>query len=153
MPYEPPGLWKSTYSDDRWLTSPGEDQFRRGIYTFLKRTTPYRRWSRSTARSRETCTLRRSRTNTPLQALVTLNDPVFVECAQALARRMANCGDASPEAQIAFGLRAALLREPRSQEVAVLARLYQERMDAARQGPAGRGEARDRAARPAAGGR
>jgi len=135
MPYEPPGLWKSTYSDDRWLTSPGEDQFRRGIYTFLKRTTPYPSMVTFDGTSRETCTLRRSRTNTPLQALVTLNDPVFVECAQALARRMANCGDASPEAQIAFGLRAALLREPRSQEVAVLARLYQERMDAARQDP------------------
>jgi hypothetical protein len=135
MPYQPPGLWKSTYSDDRWLTSPGEDRFRRGIYTFLKRTTPYPSMVTFDGTSRETCTLRRSRTNTPLQALVTLNDPVFVECAQALARRMAGCGDASPEAQIAFGLRAALLREPRPEEVPVLARLYQQRLEAARQDP------------------
>jgi hypothetical protein len=135
MPYQPAGLWKSTYSNAQWVTSAGEDQFRRGLYTFIKRTTPYPSMVTFDGTSRESCTLRRSRTNTPLQALVTLNDPVFVQCAQALARRMASCGTTSPESQIAFGLRATLLREPSPQEIDVLLRLYQQRLNAARQDP------------------
>jgi hypothetical protein len=135
MPYQPPGLWKSTYSQDRWVTSTGEDQFRRGIYTFIKRTTPYPSMVTFDGPSRETCTLRRSRTNTPLQALVTLNDPVFVQCAQALARRMAGSSDSSPQAQIALGVRSALLREPLPGETQVLVRLYQQRLQAACQDP------------------
>ncbi len=137
MPYQPPGLWKSTYSDDRWQTSPGEDQFRRGIYTFIKRTTPYPSMMTFDGNSRETCTLRRSRTNTPLQALVTLNDPVFIQCAQALSRRMVMEGPGTPEGQIAFGLRTALLREPTPQEVKVLVQLYNDRLEASRQDPQG----------------
>jgi hypothetical protein len=135
MPYQPAGLWKSTYSNAQWVTSAGDDQFRRGLYTFIKRTTPYPSMVTFDGTSRESCTLRRSRTNTPLQALVTLNDPVFVECAQALARRMASCGTTSPESQIAFALRATLLREPSPQVIGVLLHLYQQRLDAARQDP------------------
>jgi hypothetical protein len=129
MPYQPPGLWKSTYSNDKWATSPGEDRYRRGIYTFLKRTTPYPEMITFDGTSRETCTIRRARTNTPLQALVLLNDPVFVECAQALARKMNACGAAALDEQIAFGLRAALLREPRPAEIAALVSLYRERLE------------------------
>ena len=81
------------------------------------------------ATSRETCTLRRPRTNTPLQALITLNDPVFVECAQALARKMALKGGDKLDGQIAFGLREALLREPRAEEIAELAGLYRRRIE------------------------
>ena len=67
-----------------WDTSPGEDKYRRGLYTSWRRTTPYPSMTTFDATSREVCTIRRIRTNTPLQALVTLNDPVYVEAAQAL---------------------------------------------------------------------
>ena len=75
-------------------TSKGEDRYRRGLYTFWRRTVPYPSMATFDAPSREICTVRRVRTNTPLQALVTLNDPVYVEAAQALARRIVAEGGA-----------------------------------------------------------
>jgi len=127
MPYQPAGLWKSTYSKDNWQTSPGEDRYRRGIYTFVKRTTPYPSMMTFDGTSRETCTIRRARTNTPLQALVTLNDPVFVECAQALARKMSS---ASPDLrkQLAAGVKAVLIRDAKPEELDVLTKLYEQRL-------------------------
>ncbi len=89
FPPQPDGLWQAAFNGERdWRTSQGEDRWRRGVYTFLRRSTPYPSMVVFDAPSREICTIRRIRTNTPLQAFVTLNDPVFVECAQALARRM-----------------------------------------------------------------
>jgi hypothetical protein len=85
MPPQPEGVWQVVYSGDAWNTSPGEDRYRRAIYTFLRRTSPYPSFIAFDATSRETCTVRRIRTNTPLAALVTLNDPVYLEAAQALA--------------------------------------------------------------------
>jgi hypothetical protein len=128
MPYQPDGLWKSTYNKDNWQTSPGEDRYRRGIYTFIKRTTPYPSMITFDGTSRETCTIRRARTNTPLQALVTLNDPVFVECAQALARKMSV---ASPQLreQLAAGIKLTLARDARAEELDVLTTLYQQRLE------------------------
>jgi hypothetical protein len=123
FPYQPAGLWKSTYNTTKWQTSDGEDRHRRGIYTFIKRTTPYPQMVTFDGTSRETCTIRRIRTNTPLQALTTLNDPVFVECAQSLARKMAASGSQVND-QIAHGLRTALVREPKPEEIAALAELY-----------------------------
>jgi hypothetical protein len=134
MPWQPDGLWKSTYNKAQWITSPGEDRWRRGIYTFLKRTTPYPQMVTFDGPSRETCLIRRIRTNTPLQALTTLNDPVFVECAQALARQMAATGSAA-EDWIATGYRRALLREPRPEEVAALSALYREQHEAMHREP------------------
>ncbi len=87
MPPQPEGLWRSTYSGAQWITSPGEDRFRRGIYTFWKRTTPYPSMEVFDATTREVCQIRRITTNTPLQALVTLNDPVYVEASVAMAMR------------------------------------------------------------------
>ncbi len=85
MPPQPEGVWQVVYSGDAWNTSPGEDRYRRAIYTFLRRSSPYPSFIAFDATSRETCTVRRIRTNTPLAALVTLNDPVYLEAAQALA--------------------------------------------------------------------
>ncbi len=85
MPPQPDGVWQVVYSGDAWATSPGEDRYRRAIYTFLRRSSPYPSFIAFDATSRETCTVRRIRTNTPLAALVTLNDPVYLECAQHLA--------------------------------------------------------------------
>jgi hypothetical protein len=78
------------------------------------------------APSRETCTIRRARTNNPLQAFVTLNDPVYVECAQALARRIIAEGGSNPDERIRFGLRLATARVPSDAQVAPLVRLYED---------------------------
>ena len=97
FPPQPDGLWQAAFNGQRdWRTSEGEDRWRRGVYTFLRRSTPYPSMVVFDAPSREICTIRRIRTNTPLQAFVTLNDPVFVECAQALARRMLALDVAQP---------------------------------------------------------
>lgn len=105
-----------------WQTSPGEDRYRRGLYTEWRRTSPYPSMTTFDAPNREVCTLRRTRSNTPLQALVTLNDPVFVEAAQHLARRMVESAD-SPEARIRAGFRLVLSRPPSRIETAELVRL------------------------------
>jgi hypothetical protein len=85
MPPQPDGVWQVVYSGDIWKTSEGEDRHRRAIYTFLRRSAPYPSFIAFDATSRETCAVRRVRTNTPLAALVMLNDPVYLEAAQALA--------------------------------------------------------------------
>lgn len=88
FPPQPDGVWKVVYNGDTWQTSAGDDRYRRGLYTFWRRTSPYPTLMTFDAPSREVCVARRIRTNTPLQSLNTLNDPAFVEAAQALARRM-----------------------------------------------------------------
>jgi uncharacterized membrane protein len=107
-----------------WTTSDGEDSRRRGLYTTWRRSNPYPSMVTFDAPNREVCTIRRDRTNTPLQALVTLNDPVYVEAAQALARRMDAAGETLEEA-IRHGFRRCLAREPSDKELAALNRLFQ----------------------------
>ena len=107
-----------------WQTSPGDDRYRRGLYTEWRRTNPYPSMAAFDAPSREACTIRRVRTNTPLQALVTLNDPVYVECAQALARRMLATGPNPPD-RVRVGFQACLVRPPTSAEVDRLILLYE----------------------------
>jgi hypothetical protein len=91
-PVRPPqpklGLSAAFGSGVDWQTSEGEDKYRRGLYTTWRRSNPYPSMATFDAPNREVCTLRRPRTNTPLQALVTLNDPVFIEASQSLARRV-----------------------------------------------------------------
>ncbi|MEX2579731.1 MAG: PSD1 and planctomycete cytochrome C domain-containing protein [Verrucomicrobiales bacterium] len=127
-PARPPqpemGLKAAFGGETDWKTSEGDDKYRRGLYTSWRRSNPYPSMATFDAPSREVCTVRRSRTNTPLQALVTLNDPVYVEAAQALGRKMATEGGDSVEKKIAFGLRRALVREPRNEEVSRLAELF-----------------------------
>lgn len=127
MPPQPDGIWRSTYNLDKWKTSSGEDKYRRGLYTFIKRTSPYPSMITFDGPSREICTIRRINTNTPLQALVLLNDPVYVEAAQALARRMARQGD-SIEERLAVGFQAALIRPPQPRELDALRKLYEQRL-------------------------
>lgn len=124
MPPQPDGLWRSTYSGQQWINAEGEDRVRRGLYTYLKRTTPYPSLTTFDGGSGEVCLIRRIRTNTPLQALVTLNDPVFLEAAAGLARRMTtDAADARSRAE--QGLRLALVRPPRDGECEPLLRLQQ----------------------------
>jgi hypothetical protein len=109
-----------------WQTSEGEDRYRRGIYTTWRRTNPYPSMITFDAPSREVCTARRPRTNTPLQALVTLNDPVYIEAAQALARRIVREGGPSPADKVRYGLRLSLGRHGSDAEIARLLALYEQ---------------------------
>jgi hypothetical protein len=107
-----------------WKTSDGEDRYRRALYTTWRRSNPYPSMATFDAPSREVCTVRRPRTNTPLQALVTLNDPVYVEAAQALARRMVREGGSTSPERAARGFRIVLARQPTAAEIDRLVRLH-----------------------------
>ncbi len=128
FPYQPDGIWFNPYSNDRWQMSSNGDQYRRGLYTFWRRTAPYATFMAFDAPSREVACERRPRTNTPLQALATLNDKAFVEASAALARRiLAECkGDVKDRA--AYGFKVCVARTPRAQELDVLVRLYEENL-------------------------
>jgi hypothetical protein len=108
-----------------WETSPGEDHVRRALYTQWRRTTPYPSMVTFDAPSRNVCTITRPRTNTPLQALVALNDPAFVEAAQALARRIMREGGTTAEERAFYGFRLCLIRPPREIETRRLVELFQ----------------------------
>lgn len=123
MPYQPDGIWLSPWNGATWVKSEGEDQHRRAIYTYWKRTAPYPSMMTFDGSAREVCTARRIRTNTPLQALVTLNDSVFVEAAFHLALQM-KASSSKQEEQIAFGYRKAIGHEPTQQVVTALGKLY-----------------------------
>jgi mono/diheme cytochrome c family protein len=109
-----------------WTTSAGQDRYRRGLYTSWRRTIPYPSMATFDAPSREVCTIARIRTNTPLQALVTLNDPVYIEAAQALARRILKDGGAKVQSQVRHGFRLCLLRDPSQRELDRLINLQQQ---------------------------
>jgi len=120
------GLTAAFGGSTDWESSQGEDRYRRGIYTYWQRSIPYPSMDTFDAPNREVCTVRRTRTNTPLQALVTLNDPVYVEAAQALARKALSHGAVSQapddltRERIAFAFRTCATRVPSSEEVSVL---------------------------------
>ncbi len=121
MPPQPEGVWQVVYSGDSWKVSEGEQRYRRAIYTFMRRSSPYPSFIAFDMTSRETCTVRRTRTNTPLAALVTLNDPVYLEAAQALARTVAT--ELDDAKAVRSMLERALGREARANEVAQLVTL------------------------------
>jgi hypothetical protein len=107
-----------------WATSAGEDRYRRGLYTEWRRTSPYPSMATFDAPSREVCSVRRTRTNTPLQALVTMNDPVYVEAAQALARRLTHEGGSTDADKARYAFRVLLARPPSDSELAKLVKLH-----------------------------
>ncbi len=127
-PVKPPqpamGLSAAFGSGTDWETSPGTDKFRRGLYTTWRRSNPYPSMATFDAPSREVCTIRRTRTNTPLQALVTLNDPVYLEAAQALARKI-DGGAANSLERVRLGFRLVLARQPNEEEASRLVQLYE----------------------------
>jgi hypothetical protein len=103
-----------------WVTSTGEDRWRRSLYTDTRRSTPYPSFATFDAPNRETCVVRRDRSNTPLQAFVTLNDPVFVETSQAFARRLLKEGGATDESRLKLAYELCLSREPDAGELKTL---------------------------------
>jgi hypothetical protein len=117
MPPQPPGVWKSIYNSAKWETSSGEDRCRRALYTYWKRTSPYPAMIIFDAESREVCSVRRIHTNTPLQALVLMNDPVYLEAAAALAKRALDETGTAAEQRIERAFRLLLIRPPTAQEV------------------------------------
>jgi hypothetical protein len=112
FPFQPQGVWDRPYNNDKWEESQGENGYRRSLYTFIRRTSPYPSWTTFDAPTREFCTVRRVRTNTPLQAITTLNDPAFFAAAQALGRRILQEGGPDAAARITFGFRRCLTRRP-----------------------------------------
>jgi len=130
MPPQPAGVWKSVYNDDSWKDATGPNRYRRAIYTFVKRTSGYPSFLIFDASDRDTSLPRRIPTNTPLQALVTLNDPVYQEAAESLARRAmreavtkTNGGASAEEvldARLSYETRLVLSRDPTPQELSVL---------------------------------
>lgn len=123
-PYQPDGLYRdvvvgANYPGTRWLTSKGADLYRRSIYTFWKRTLPYPGLVSFDAPEREFCMVRRSRTNTPLQALVLLNDPTYLEAARKLAERVM-VSETDPQARLARAFELATARLPTKAELSIL---------------------------------
>jgi hypothetical protein len=127
MPWQPEGIWMSPWSGQTWKVSEGEDQYRRAVYTYWKRTAPYPSMISFDGVGREVCTSRRIRTNTPLQALVTLNDSVFVEASRSFAYRMereaANKNDV--KSKISKGYEIMMLRQIPPKKLSILEKLYQ----------------------------
>ena len=123
-PWQPPGLWEdSGVSGGSYTPDTGANAHRRSLYTFQKRTAPPPDMLLFDAGSREKCLARRQPTNTPLQALALLNDPVFVECAHALAERAAKEAGEDPRARISRAFRLLACRDPRPNEIEALAGL------------------------------
>ncbi|MDA7640210.1 PSD1 and planctomycete cytochrome C domain-containing protein [Opitutaceae bacterium] len=106
-----------------WTTSEGPDRYRRGIYTSWRRSNPYPSMAAFDAPNREVCIVRRDNTNTPLQALVTLNDPVYIEASQGLGRKMESFAGDLP-AKIRYGFQECLVRPPSEKEVQALSNLF-----------------------------
>ena len=153
FPPQPPGITtEGAYGSLTWTVSPGGDRYRRGLYTFSKRTTPYAMFSTFDAPSGEVCVARREVSDSPLQALTLLNDPVFEEAAQALGRMMA-AGGVTVEDRARLLFRRCLTRSPDADELSVLVRFYRSQksrlerkeLDAAKIAGPGDGDAIERA--------
>ena len=122
MPWQPQGIWLSPYNGRSWVKSDKEDQYRRALYTFWKRTGPYPSMISFDGVSREVCTARRIRTNTPLQALVTLNDSVYLEASRHFAWQMQARKDVGKS--ISEGYRMALQKPITTERLTALRNLY-----------------------------
>ncbi|WP_153559211.1 DUF1553 domain-containing protein [Roseimaritima sediminicola] len=138
-PVKPPqpssGLKAAFGSTTDWQTSTGEDRYRRGLYTMWRRSSPYPSMATFDAPNREVCTVRRNSTNTPLQSLVTMNDPVYVEASQSLARMALTASEDLTE-QLTLAFRRCVLRTPAAAELDALAALYQDSLEQLQAAPA-----------------
>lgn len=127
-PYQPAGYWSDSYKSvgrpHKYVQSQGDDLYRRGMYTFWKRTFLHPSLMAFDAPSREACEARRPISNTPLQALVLLNDPTYVEAARAFAIRALNDGGSTPNERIIWIMRQAVGRRPQPAEIAALSELF-----------------------------
>ncbi|MEC7502202.1 MAG: PSD1 and planctomycete cytochrome C domain-containing protein [Planctomycetota bacterium] len=135
-PYQPEGLWEEvafgikTYGAQEYEQDHGDALYRRSMYTFWKRSCPPPSMVTFDAPDRETCTVRRERTNTPLQALVLLNDPTYVETARGLAERTMHEGGNSNNERITYAFRIVTGRRPTAAESAILLEEFNQRFAA-----------------------
>jgi len=132
-PYQPAGLWEELafgdgFSEQTYVQSKGQDLYRRSMYTFWKRTVPPAQMLTFDAPDREKCTVRRATTNTPLQALVLMNDPTYIEASRALAQRTLIEGGKDVNAKLAFAFRWATARKPSMEETRVLRELLNQQL-------------------------
>jgi hypothetical protein len=133
LPYQPPGLWEEMafgdgFSMQEYVQSHGKDLYRRSMYTLWKRTVPPAAMATFDAPDREKCVARRAVTNTPLQALITLNDPTYVEAARAMAQRTMREGGRNANSRIVYAFRLALARKPSGREMNVLRDLLSQQL-------------------------
>lgn len=129
MPYQPSDFYKYKNETWTWTPSAGEEQYRRGLYAFWRRTALHPMFAILDAPSREECNIYRARTNTPLQALVTLNDPTFVEAARVFAQKILTEGPAEHDARLAWAFRKATCRQPSDAEMKILRQRFQQQRD------------------------
>ncbi len=142
FPYQPADLYKgivvaASYPGTKYIESTGDGLYRRSLYTYWKRTVPHPTVNVFDAPDREVCIVRRSTTNTPLQALTLLNDPIFVEAARKLAERAVKEGGAAPESRLALAFRLAAGRAPNEREMRILRAALDKMLAAYRADPAG----------------
>lgn len=133
FPPQPAGVWKDLvslgYGVDDWIESKGEDKYRRGLYTYIRRSSPYSPFMTFDGTSREYCNVKRARTNTPLQALMVLNDPAYLEAALAVGRRVVQeCTDSDSKVRAGYAARLVLGRKATDHEVDHLVKLYDEQV-------------------------
>lgn len=124
FPYQPKGIWLSPWNGEEWRLAKGEDQYRRALYTYWKRSAPYPSMITFDGVAREVCTVRRIRTNTPLQALTTLNDSVYIDIARNFAYRMQTLAGKDNKAQIEKGFELATLHAADKKSLQALLNLY-----------------------------
>jgi hypothetical protein len=132
-PYQPKGIWESSTSGRgvlaRYIQDHGDKLYRRGLYNFIKRTVPPPGMLVFDASNRDQCEVNRMRTNTPLQALVIMNDPLILESARVFAERLM-LENSSPEEKIEVAFRSIVCRKPSSEELKIFIRYYNEEAEA-----------------------
>jgi len=124
MPPQPEGVWNSVYNDSKWVDAKGANRYRRAIYTYIKRTSGYPSFLIFDASDHDVSLARRIPTNTPLQALVTMNDPVYQEASEALAVRMLKASHTTDD-RLRYGARLVLSRDLTDFELATLRELFE----------------------------
>jgi len=134
-PYQPKGLWKEIATVSDYQQSKGDDLYRRSLYTYWKRTVAAPSMMTFDAPAREACSVRRSRTNTPLQALTLMNEVTFVEAARVLAQRVMNEADAKPQDRLTLAFRLVTSRPPSEEEMKILLTGWQAHLEQYRSDP------------------
>ena len=128
-PYQPAGLWEAAGTGAKYTQDMGDKLYRRSLYTFVKRTSPPPSLLTFDATSREVCTAKRETTTTPLQALVLMNDPQFVEAARVMSQRLLKTFPGDENAQICEAFRELTGRLPDKKETAILRQLFAEQKE------------------------
>ena len=123
-PYQPANYWYKLYKGNKYVQARGEDLYRRGLYTYWRRSFWHPSLRAFDAPSREECVARRPRSNTPQQSLVLLNDPTYIEAARSLATNMIHDGGKTIKARIAFAFHKSVARDPSQTEIEILTKLY-----------------------------